>query len=171
MDEWKTSYTRAAVEAEEAHELKRALSSQMVQLLFEQERKLEGHLRDCISFTDATGGRSSPRSSSPSGRGEGAGRRGFPAAAAAAAAIPTRVLGSAGSGIELTRHTSGQSSFGQTGEDDDFEKVEAWMVPGFEGRGGGKGGGDASGKMRDDGGGSGGSGDTSLLIPFATSGS
>lgn len=37
-------------EAEEAQELKRALSSQMIQLLFEQEQRLEGYLRECITF-------------------------------------------------------------------------------------------------------------------------
>lgn len=38
------------VDAEEAEELKRALSSQMLQLLFEQEQRLEGYLRECITF-------------------------------------------------------------------------------------------------------------------------
>lgn len=44
------------VEAEEAMELKRALSSQMLHLLLEQERRLEGHLRDCITFAGGSGG-------------------------------------------------------------------------------------------------------------------
>lgn len=45
------------VEAEEAQELKRALSAQMLQLLLEQEQRLEGYLRECITFD---GGGSGP---------------------------------------------------------------------------------------------------------------
>lgn len=42
-------------EAEEAEELKRALSSQMIQLLFEQEQRLEGYLREWITFDGGAG--------------------------------------------------------------------------------------------------------------------
>lgn len=50
------SYTRALTEAEEASELKSALSSQMIQLLFEQEQRLEGYLRECITFDGNSAG-------------------------------------------------------------------------------------------------------------------
>ncbi|CBN80145.1 expressed unknown protein [Ectocarpus siliculosus] len=49
------SYTRVLTEAEEAEELKRALSSQMIQLLFEQEQRLEGYLREWITFDGGAG--------------------------------------------------------------------------------------------------------------------
>ncbi|CAB1117035.1 unnamed protein product [Ectocarpus sp. CCAP 1310/34] len=49
------SYTRVLTEAEEAEELKRALSSQMIQLLFEQEQRLEGYLRQWITFDGGAG--------------------------------------------------------------------------------------------------------------------
>lgn len=52
----KCSYTRALTEAEEASELKSALSSQMIQLLFEQEQRLEGYLRECITFDGNSAG-------------------------------------------------------------------------------------------------------------------
>ncbi|CAM9663908.1 unnamed protein product [Ectocarpus sp. 4 AP-2014] len=49
------SYTRVLTEAEEAEELKRALSSQMIQLLLEQEQRLEGYLREWITFDGGAG--------------------------------------------------------------------------------------------------------------------
>ena len=45
-------FGRAMVEAEEAHELKRALSEQMLQLLLEQEQRLESYLREWVNFGD-----------------------------------------------------------------------------------------------------------------------
>lgn len=123
------SYTRAAVEAEEAQELKRALSSQMIQLLFEQEQKLEGHLRDCISFTDTTSGKTSPRRSSPrvlvenhfTADGPAAGTERSNATPLRAGAVDYERGG--GRGRDGGRKSPGES------EDDGFEKVESWMVP------------------------------------------
>lgn len=48
-------YSRAMVEAEEAHELKLALSEQMLQLLLEQEQRMEGFLRDWVTFENGEG--------------------------------------------------------------------------------------------------------------------
>lgn len=44
------------VEAEEAHELKLALSEQMLQLLLEQEQRMEGFLRDWVTFENGGAG-------------------------------------------------------------------------------------------------------------------
>lgn len=122
-------------EAEEAQELKRALSSQMIQLLFEQEQRLEGYLREFITF-DGRGSSSLLNEQEGEEEEEGGERKQEmverwgnegTAAAAATAEDGGAVVGAASFPASQPRG----SGVADDDDDDGFEKVDAWMAQGF----------------------------------------
>lgn len=171
-------------EAEESEELKKALSSQMVQLLLEQEQRLEGYLRECITFDGGVPtkerekehfpGRVKFRSKSKyeyeSGSDEVGGIRGR-----SISPENSDSDSSSNSSVRVSRDELGSvSGVGNVGgvspisgrtpdlkgdvDVDDFEKVESWMA---ECSDGGEGTGNDRGQVK--------AREGSLLVPFPSS--